>query len=78
MSSYWQLADIHLQLSALREMVQGMDGLGNVTQEDRDLDQDKKIEAVRVAMSEASARIDALHDRNESERSRCPMCLAFA
>ena len=49
-----------------------MDGLGNMTQEDRDLDQDKKIEAVRVAMSEASSRIDALHDRNESERSRCP------
>jgi hypothetical protein len=55
-----------------------MDGLGNMTQEDRDLDQDKKIEAVRVAMSEASSRIDALHDRNESERSRCPLYVAPA
>ena len=65
-----QAADLHLQLSALREMVQGMNGLGGTTQEDRDLEQDEKIENLRSSLSQANARIDSLSDHGEHDRGR--------
>jgi hypothetical protein len=65
-----QAGDINLQLSGLREMVQGMMGLGGSTQEDRDLDQDEKIDKLRSALSQANARIDSLSDHGEHDRGR--------
>ena len=56
--------------SALREMLLGMNGVGDASQEDRDLHQDAKIEKVSATLSEASARIDLLHDQNERERGQ--------
>jgi len=47
-----------------------MNGVGDASQEDRDLHQDAKIEKVSATLSEASARIDLLHDQNERERGQ--------
>ena len=65
-----QASEMHLELSALREMVKGMGGLGEMTQEDRDLHQDEKIEKLAAGLAAASARMDSITDEQEHKRER--------
>ena len=65
-----QMGDVHIQLGALRDMVQGLSAGADVTQEERDLGQDEKIEKMRVAIAEGAARLDSVADAHAQAHAK--------
>jgi hypothetical protein len=65
-----QTSDIHLQLSAMREMLESLSAGSGEAQEDRDLGQDEKIESLRAGLAQVNARLQTSSDEHEGAREK--------